>query len=142
MVGKLLNNFPQGYTPSDQQDKLIREIDEAFDADNKFVICSAPTGSGKSFISKTLANASTPFSDTFTELVNTYAAFKMDSNGNYVYENECKNALPAGAFALTITKTLQDQYQDLFEDTAVLKGKANPPTPVQIPVHALEIIGM
>jgi ATP-dependent DNA helicase DinG len=125
MVGKLLNNFPQGYTPSDQQDKLIREIDEAFDADNKFVICSAPTGSGKSFISKTLANASTPFSDTFTELVNTYAAFKMDSNGNYVYENECKNALPAGAFALTITKTLQDQYQDLFEDTAVLKGKAN-----------------
>ncbi len=125
MVGKLLNNFPQGYTPSTQQDKIIREIDDAFSAGNKFVICSAPTGSGKSFISKTLANASTPFSDTFTELVNTYAAFKMDSNGNYVYEDECKNALPAGAFALTITKTLQDQYQDLFEDTAVLKGKAN-----------------
>lgn len=49
----------------------------------------------------------------------------MDSNGNYVHSEDCKNELPAGAFALTITKTLQDQYQDLFEDTAVLKGKAN-----------------
>lgn len=85
MVGKLLNNFPQGYTPSSQQDKIIRKIDGAFSSGNKFVICCAPTGSGKSFISKTLANASTPFTDNFTELVNTYAAFKMDSNGNYAH---------------------------------------------------------
>ena len=125
MVGKLLTNFPEGYTPSDQQAKLLREIDNAFNSGVKFVICSAPTGSGKSFISKTLANASTPFTDNFTNLVNTYAAFKMDSSGSYIYEDECKNDLPAGAFALTITKTLQDQYQELFEDTAVLKGKAN-----------------
>jgi hypothetical protein len=29
------------------------------------------------------------------------------------------------AFALTITKALQDQYKDLFNDTTILKGKSN-----------------
>jgi len=32
---------------------------------------------------------------------------------------------PFGAFALTITKSLQDQYQKLFEETPLLKGKNN-----------------
>jgi Rad3-related DNA helicase len=35
------------------------------------------------------------------------------------------NEPPFGAFVLTITKTLQDQYQKLFNDTSLLKGKSN-----------------
>ena len=125
MISKLLSDFPAGYTPSKQQVKLIREIENAFNSGCKFVICSAPTGSGKSFISKTLANASKEPTANFKNLINTYTAYKMDQSGNYIYEQECKNELPAGAFALTITKTLQDQYKDLFEDTSILKGKVN-----------------
>ena len=125
MISEFLSKFPEGYTPSKQQVKLIREIENAFNSGKKFVICSAPTGSGKSFISKTLANASKEPTANFKNLINTYTAYKMDQSGNYIYEQECKNELPAGAFALTITKTLQDQYKDLFEDTSILKGKVN-----------------
>jgi Rad3-related DNA helicase len=32
---------------------------------------------------------------------------------------------PCGAFALTITKSLQDQYLQLFDDSAIMKGKSN-----------------
>ena len=124
MIGRFLSKFPEGYTPSNQQIKLIKGIEEAFDK-HKFVICSAPTGSGKSFISKTLANNSDEPTDNFKDLIKSYTAFKIDQTGSYMNEDECKKEPPAGAFALTITKTLQDQYKDLFDDTVLLKGKTN-----------------
>ena len=58
MLSNYLNKFPYKYSPSTQQIKLIKEIEHAFNRGYKYVICSAPTGSGKSFISKTLANVS------------------------------------------------------------------------------------
>ena len=125
MVSAYINNFPEGYSPSKQQVKLLREIEDAYNTGVKFVICSAPTGSGKSFISKTLANISNEPSSYFKELVDTYKAFKMDGTGGYEYEDDCINETSSGAFALTITKTLQDQYLDLFEDSVVAKGKSN-----------------
>tara|TARA_A100001515_G_scaffold140251_1_gene135761 strand:+ start:16383 stop:18020 length:1638 start_codon:yes stop_codon:yes gene_type:complete len=125
MLGRFLSKFPEGYTPSKQQVKLIKSIEEAFDSGHKFVICSAPTGSGKSFISKTLANVSNESSESFKELVSSYAAFKIDQTGTFLNEQECIDESPSGTFALTITKTLQDQYKDLFDDTILLKGKSN-----------------
>lgn len=125
MVSKYINNFPEGYSPSKQQVKLIRDIEDAYKSGVKFVICSAPTGSGKSFISKTLANVSNEPSSYFKELVETYKAFKMDGTGGYEYEDECKEEKSSGAFALTITKSLQDQYLQLFKDSVVAKGKSN-----------------
>jgi len=125
MVSKYINNFPEGYSPSKQQVKLIRDIEDAYSSGVKFVICSAPTGSGKSFISKTLANVSNEPSSYFKELVQTYKAFKMDGTGGYEYEDECKEEKSSGAFALTITKSLQDQYLQLFKDSVVAKGKSN-----------------
>jgi len=125
MISHFLANFPENFTPSEQQANILQRIEEAFKSGNKFVICSAPTGSGKSFISKTLANTSSEPTATFKNYINTYEAYKMDQSGSFVYEEECKDELPAGAFALTITKTLQDQYKSLFNDTAVLKGKSN-----------------
>jgi ATP-dependent DNA helicase DinG len=125
MLSKYLNKFPNGYNPSKQQVKLIKEIEHAYNQGYKYVICSAPTGSGKSFISKTLANVSNEPSSNFRHLIETYEAFKMDNVGNYTNEIECLDEDPSGAFALTITKSLQDQYKDLFDDSAIMKGKSN-----------------
>ena len=125
MISHFLANFPEKFTPNKQQVNIIQQIEKAFNSGNKFVICSAPTGSGKSFVSKTLANVSREPTATFKNYINTYEAYKMDQTGSFIYEQECKDELPAGAFALTITKTLQDQYKSLFDDTAILKGKTN-----------------
>ena len=125
MVGGLLKNFPSGYTPNSSQVKLLKNIDQAFDDGYKFVVCNAPTGSGKSFISKTLANAACEPTQDFTDLITSYVAFKIDQTGVYTHEQECIDEHPAGAFALTITKALQDQYKGLFKGTTILKGKSN-----------------
>ena len=125
MLGGLLECFPEGYTPNSAQVKLLKNIDQAFDDGYKFVVCNAPTGSGKSFISKTLANSSEKPSQNFIDLITSYTAFKLDQTGSFTHEDECDEESPSGAFALTITKALQDQYKDLFNDTIILKGKSN-----------------
>jgi len=125
VLGGLLKSFPEGYTPNSAQVKLLKNIDQAFEDGYKFVVCNAPTGSGKSFISKTLANSSEEPSENFKDLITSYTAFKIDQTGSYTHEDECEDEQAAGTFALTITKALQDQYKDLFNDTAILKGKSN-----------------
>lgn len=125
MVGGLIGSFPDSFTPNKQQVKLLRNIDQAFEDGYKFVVCAAPTGSGKSFVSKTLGNASDTPSSNYSDLVTTYLAYKRSPLGGYVYEDELSDEKPFGAFALTITKSLQDQYKDLFPDVAVIKGKSN-----------------
>ena len=121
----LLDYFPSQFNPLTQQVELINKIDEAFNDGYKFVICCAPTGSGKSFLSKTLANKSSEPSQQFKDLVENGSAFRLDTYGNYTKEEECLDEKPFGAFALTITKSLQDQYTELFEDSKALKGKSN-----------------
>ena len=111
MISNILSDFPAEYTPNAAQKKLLTEIQAAFNDGYKFVVCCAPTGSGKSFISKTLSNISEEPTTSFTELINTYSAFKQSHLGGYVHEEECLEQKPFGAFALTITKSLQDQYK-------------------------------
>lgn len=125
MPVSLLKSFPENYTPNSSQVKLLNNIEKAFNEGYKFVVCCAPTGSGKSFISKTLSNISSSPSTVFTDLVTSYAAFKHTHTGSYANEDECKEEKPFGAVALTITKALQDQYKELFSEVAVLKGKSN-----------------
>jgi|TARA_R110000787_G_scaffold2245_2_gene9019 Rad3-related DNA helicase len=125
VISNLLNNFPEGYTPNSQQVKLLKNIDQAFDDGYKFVVCNAPTGSGKSFVSKTVGNVSRESSKEFHDVVTSYLAFKHSQGGSYAHEDECNEEVPFGCTALTITKTLQDQYKDLFNDIEVLKGKSN-----------------
>ena len=125
MINSYLNHFPENYTPSDEQVKILNSIEAAFKSGKKTVICCAPTGSGKSFIAKTLEGLSKPPTEEFCRLINSYDAYKKDFEGSYTYAPEC-NAEPAhGTFVLTITKTLQDQYQQLFNDIEILKGKTN-----------------
>ena len=125
MPTSLISQFPDSFTPSKLQVDVINQIDNAFKNGKKFVICCAPTGSGKSFIAKTLANASNLPSESFEQLIRSYDAYKVDFDGNYSYEQECKDESAFGTFALTITKSLQDQYQELFANTDALKGKTN-----------------
>lgn len=121
----LLDHFPKKFQPLSQQVDLLNKIEEAFNEGHKYVICCAPTGSGKSFLSKTLSNYSDSCSEGFKNLIESYDAFRIDEYGNYANEEECYEEKPFGAFALTITKSLQDQYTDLFTDSKSLKGKSN-----------------
>jgi ATP-dependent DNA helicase DinG len=121
----LLSNFPESHNARPQQIDLLQQIDRAFSSGKKFVICCAPTGSGKSFLSKTLANASKNPTSTYVDLVESNTAFKQDQFGEYSYKDECAQEPAFGALALTITKNLQDQYRELFDDAAVMKGKSN-----------------
>lgn len=125
MYSRYLSKFPDNYTPSRQQIELIKRIEDAYKKGYKYVICSAPTGSGKSFISKTIGNISNKCTEEFRELITSYKAFKQDYIGNYSSEVECLDQPPFGTFALTITKSLQNQYENLFNETPLLKGKSN-----------------
>lgn len=125
MSHSLLQHFPESYTPNTAQVKLLANIDQAFKDGYKFVVCCAPTGSGKSFISKTISNSSKEPSNEFVELITSYNAFKHGHGGGYTSADECSDTPSFGAFALTITKSLQDQYKEMFDDISVLKGKSN-----------------
>jgi ATP-dependent DNA helicase DinG len=125
MINNLLHNFPNKYVPTDNQRDLLERIDQAYADGYKYVVCSAPTGTGKSFLSKTLANSTDASSDEYCELVDSYEVYKRNGTGGYLHEDKIQGMSPFGAFALTITKTLQDQYKELFPDTMVLKGKSN-----------------
>lgn len=121
----LLSKFPEPYTPSSVQVDILKKLEKSFNNKRKFVILRAPTGSGKSFISRTLAGASDDCTEGFKTLVKSYDAFKTDQNGEFMHEFDCLAEPPHGAFALTITKQLQDQYGGLFNDGKTLKGKVN-----------------
>jgi len=125
VYSRYLTNFPNSYNPSSQQIDLIKRIEDAYAKGYKYVICSAPTGSGKSFISKTLGNVSNKCSSEFKRLITSYDAFKQDYMGNHTHEIDCMKEPSHGTFTLTITKSLQDQYHKLFDESSLLKGKSN-----------------
>lgn len=116
--------FPAEYTPTAQQVRLLEKIENGL-ANNKFIICCAPTGSGKSLIARTVAELSKDPTERMVDLIRSYDAFRQDFTGNFQNEEDCTSEPAFGAFALTITKSLQDQYQGLFTTADVLKGKSN-----------------
>ena len=125
MFSKYVAKFPYGYNPSNSQVTLLKEIEKAYEDGYKYVIVSAPTGTGKSFIPRTLGNVGANPTKHFKELINSYEAYRKDQHGNYIFEKDCLSEPAFGTFALTITKQLQDQYKLLFDDIEILKGKQN-----------------
>ena len=127
MIDKdILSAFPDPHTPKDHQLPVLRKIKKFLDGRKKFLILSAPTGSGKSFFSKTISNITNRCSENYRELVKNYEVYTTDKHGNFYYKDTIEKEKPYGAFALTISKNLQDQYKSFFEeDTDVLKGKIN-----------------
>jgi Rad3-related DNA helicase len=124
MIENLLDNFPTGFEPHERQEKIITNVEQAFNEGYKFVVISAPTGTGKSHIAKTLGNHSPAPPREFVSLVATNLAFKQDTNG-YMHAGQCSGQKSFGTMLLTITKSLQDQYTDLFSDIKSMKGQSN-----------------
>jgi ATP-dependent DNA helicase DinG len=120
-----LKNFPKNSTPRPQQKKALEEISRIFSKGKKFVIASLPTGSGKSHIAASVARSSSPIDKRRKELIESYLIYKKDKDGNYQYEDEFLNGESYGSYILTITKSLQDQYQTLFQESIIAKGKSN-----------------
>jgi len=121
----LIDYFPKSFTPFQQQIDILNDIERHFNDGKKFVVVSAPTGSGKSFIPATLARLAGDCSQKFKELVDSYDIYKTDGTGGFKHEDEVNEEDPFGCYVLTITKTLQDQYTELFSECEDLKGKSN-----------------
>lgn len=115
----LVLNFPEGYEPNTSQVKILKGIEKAIAKGKKFVIINAPTGSGKSFIPKAIANSVNSATSTFMDAVDNYSIFGEDGAAIAASEDRF------GVYALTITKSLQDQYKETFDDTGILKGQSN-----------------
>jgi Rad3-related DNA helicase len=116
----LIDAFPPELTPRDGQIKVLKQIENNI-GKKKFIILNANTGFGKAAIAKTLGNFSKHPSSKFVNNIKDYSAYKKDVYGKY--SNEYTEVF--GAFALTITKSLQNQYQRDFPDGEILKGKRN-----------------
>lgn len=116
----LVNYFPKGYTPTSTQSKALDLLEHALDVTDVVILC-APTGTGKSFIAKTIADSTSKISEHKAECIQNYTAFEVNHHGEYTYNDTLQ---PHGASVLTITKALQDQYVDFF-DCSSLKGKSN-----------------
>jgi len=119
LIKPLLDYFPAGYNPRPHQIKGLQDIETAIKKGKKFIIVQAPTGSGKSFISKTLANATDECDTEFKNLVFNYHAYDED------YIDVMARFPVHGLFALTTTKALQNQYKELFNESSIFKGKSN-----------------
>ena len=107
----LLTYFPENYTPLPYQVDILTKTSQALDGHVRYIIVAAPTGTGKSFIAKCIANKTDDHSEEFKEAIDDYAFNDISSNN--------------GAFILTVTKQLQDQYQEIFNDIKLCKGKQN-----------------
>lgn len=118
--------FPKGFTPTAKQESVLDLIDDKFSNNKKFLIIQAPTGTGKSFIAKTIANATRKASNKYIELVESGDIYKTNGfDGSFINADKVYSEPAHGCYSLTITKTLQDQYANLFEDTSIWKGKSN-----------------
>lgn len=118
-MNNLILNFPEGFNPRDKQAQILNSIEKAFENGKKFVVINAPTGIGKSFLSKTVANVSRDVPAEFERIVRNYSIFGEDGS------ELISDMQPFGCYTLTITKSLQDQYKNTFDDTGLLKGKSN-----------------
>ena len=121
----VLDNFPKTYTPTSSQTRILDQLDEFIASTKKFAIIIAPTGSGKSFISKAVCNITDDCDESVKQLYHSYEAYLQDHTGSLRHAGVINDADSYGAFILTITKNLQDQYLEFFPDMFLYKGKSN-----------------
>ena len=119
-----LSNFP-GNNPWPQQVEALDLAWKHFNEGKKFVILRLPTGSGKSHIATSIARSSKPIDPERNQLLESYEAFRKDKNGMYIHAETFFNKPFFGGAILTVTRSLQNQYQDLFPDQMIAKGKNN-----------------
>ena len=112
--------FPVDYEPTSQQEFILHELNKAKANNYKYIIINASTGSGKSLIAKTISNYIGDTSEGYKEFVYSDAIFELE-------EDEVDTVPKEGSVILTMTKSLQDQYMNLFPECSCLKGKSNYP---------------
>lgn len=117
--------FPEKFSPREAQKEALDKIDQAWSDGKKYVIACLPTGIGKSHIALSAAKSSTNIDDERKRDVLAYQIYRMNQHGEYAYDLDHKDKPLYGSFVLTITKSLQDQYSDLFPDIHCFKGKNN-----------------
>ena len=115
----LLNYFPTGFTPKPEQISSLELLEDALSSDEKFIIIQAPTGTGKTFVAKTLANTTPIASEKYCDYVDKYLHYDSDYTGFFFSQPK------HGCYILTTTKQLQNQYANTFDDVQILKGKSN-----------------
>jgi len=126
-VPNFLDFFPssKGEKPRTNQIEALQSIRKAFEKNKKYVIARLPTGSGKSHIATAIARSSRNIDDNRKRLLESYEAFKKDKNGNWLHADLFNEKESFGAYILTITRSLQEQYLELFPDQVAAKGKNN-----------------
>ena len=67
----LLAYFPDNYTPLPHQVDILTKASQALNSHVRYIIVAAPTGTGKSFIAKCIANKTDDHSEEFKEVLNT-----------------------------------------------------------------------
>jgi Rad3-related DNA helicase len=111
----LMDHFPG--TPRGDQEKIIDRVDHALYTDDlKFVMVQAPTGTGKSHMGATCALAT----DTCPRSLK-----RLQMTPKSMFAKSAPDVEKFGAYVLTTSKQLQDQYLELFPQASVLKGKVN-----------------
>lgn len=121
----LVEYFPKNDTPREPQIKALEYIEECIKDGVKFIILECPTGTGKSHIASTICNYSDDCSSEFRDLVDSNEIFGKTEDGSWSHEDEIMDMEPWGASCLTVTKNLQNQYENLFSNVVTLKGKSN-----------------
>ena len=124
-MSKFLDFFPVGSVPRPQQKEAFQKIEKIWNSGKKIAIGCLPTGSGKSHIAKTIAESTRTIDDTLKEHIENYSIYKKNKDNEFCVAQEFLDAEHFGAFILTISKSLQDQYSDLFLDGNSIKGKRN-----------------
>jgi Rad3-related DNA helicase len=103
----------------------LKALDRLSACEKKFVIFSAPTGTGKSLFGKAYGNSARQPSKNYIELVNTGKINKVDDiSRRFIHEKEVYKEPAHGCFVLTPTILLQDQLHQDF-NTEIFKGKSN-----------------
>jgi Rad3-related DNA helicase len=127
MISKynFLKFFPENCTPRPQQIKTFDKVDEIWSSGKKFALACLPTGSGKSHIAYTIGKASHHVDEERKNQILNYYIYKKNRNNEFLYDIDNANKAKFGSFILTVTRSLQDQYQQFFESLVSIKGKNN-----------------
>lgn len=123
-TSNIIECFPEAFTPRQAQVEVLERIESAINRGITKIIVQAPTGSGKSHISATLANYSKPLPSEYIKLANEHRLYDKNKIGDYVFDDMFTGD-KYGSMVLTVTKALQDQYNNLFDQVNVLKGRSN-----------------
>ena len=121
----LISNFPENFNPRPSQIEVLSEIDKIWHSGKKYIIACLPTGIGKSHIAYTIANSATDIDQERKRDIINYEIYKKNRNGEYVYDSRHEGKGKYGSFIFTITRSLQDQYQEIFSNITSVKGKNN-----------------